>query len=368
MKRYDVIVVGAGPAGSVAAAILASGGRSVLVLDKSKFPRDKVCGDCLNPSAWKIIDRLGLSKSLRARMPTEVNRVEFSGAAGQHVAVNIPPSPHPEVVIRRRDLDAMLVEHAVAKGAEFLDDTPVREILSEGGIDTVRGAFGAQILLAADGRNSTIARMTGRLPKSSRERIALQAHVPSDLLNPGRTVRMFFHPLGYGGVAALNASETNLCLVARAKNIDGLKQYATNTFRLDPGTQWNSITPLRRNDARDLAHEGIFLLGDAARVVEPFTGEGIYYAMRSGELAADAILAHSDVRSAEIQYVREHREIYRGRLWINIVSRAAALHPVLTSNLLPLAKIFPAPLSLLTRKVVTVGKISGDSGDPQVVV
>ncbi len=363
MKRYDVIVVGAGPAGSVAAAILAGSGRGVLILDKSKFPRDKVCGDCLNPSAWRILDRLDLSTSLRAHMPTEVNRVEFFGAAGQNVAVNIPPSPNPEVVIRRRDLDAMLVEHAIAQGAEFLDDTTVRGLLPGGGVDTERGAFGAPVLLAADGRNSTIARMTGRLPKSSRERIALQAHVPSDLLAPGRTVRMFFHPLGYGGVAALNAKETNLCLVARAKNIDGLKQYAMDTFRLDSSTKWNSITPLRRKDAQPLAHAGVFLLGDAARVVEPFTGEGIYYAMRSGELAADALLAHDDVRDAEQRYARDHREVYRGRLWINLVSRTAALHPVLTSHLLPLAKFFPAPLSLLTRKVVMAGNEPGCPAD-----
>jgi flavin-dependent dehydrogenase len=83
--------------------------------------------------------------------------------------------------------------------------------------------------------------------------------------------------------------------------------------------------------------------------VEPFTGEGIYYAMRSGELAAEAVLAGG---GAEAAYRRAHREMYRGRLWINRLARLAGLHPRLTSLALQVSRAWPTPLGALTAKVV----------------
>ncbi len=354
MKSYDVIIVGAGPAGSTAACILAAAGKRVLILDKSKFPRDKVCGDCLNPSAWRILGRLDLSETIRSHQPTIVRRVEFCGASNESAAVNIPDSVFPEIVIRRRDLDAVLVTHAVARGAEFLDDTPVTAISRAWRVSTPKGEFSAPVLLAADGRNSTVGRMTARLPAASRERIALQAHVSGKRLAVGNTVRMFFHRHGYGGIAALNPDETNLCLVAKASEINALRAYAERMFGLGPETVWNSISPLQRPDATSVASDGVFLLGDAARVVEPFTGEGIYYAMRSAELAADALLGCRDLRAAEQDYTAAHSTIYSGRLWVNALSRFAALRPQLISRILPICNLFPGVLSLLTRKVVVL--------------
>ena len=88
-------------------------------------------------------------------------------------------------------------------------------------------------------------------------------------------------------------------------------------------------------------------MGDAARVVEPFTGEGIYYALRSGELAAAAIAANNLPR-----YAAEHRQLYAGRLWINTLARVAVEHPRLTSTLLRLLPNERSILRLLTTKVV----------------
>jgi flavin-dependent dehydrogenase len=91
----------------------------------------------------------------------------------------------------------------------------------------------------------------------------------------------------------------------------------------------------------------LFLVGDAARVVEPFTGEGIYYALRSGELAASAI------RSADpSQYVQAHRRLYAGRLWINSLARYAVQHPRLATTLLRVVPNEKGILGLLTAKVV----------------
>jgi flavin-dependent dehydrogenase len=162
---------------------------------------------------------------------------------------------------------------------------------------------------------------------------------------------MIFHADGYGGLARVDATTMNVCLVARTKKLPSLRAYAERTFHLPPTTNWRSITPLTRADSTPIAADGLFLLGDAARVVEPFTGEGITYAMRSAELAAEAIADHP-LPKAEATYRRTHAAMYRGRLWVNNLARQASLHPLITSHALSLLKFYPTPLALLTKKVV----------------
>lgn len=352
MKSCAVLVVGAGPAGATAATLLARAGGHVILLDRAQFPRDKVCGDCVNPSAWRILERLGVESAIREAKPVKVNRVDFHGAHGERVGVDVPDSERAEFVMRRRDFDSILVRAAVTAGAELVEGATVQSLESGWRVTTNAGIFEAPVVLAADGRNSTVARLLGRLPGATRERVAIQTHALSQSLHPGRAVRMFFHRFGYGGIAAVSSTESNLCLVARAQDIDALRAYAESEFALPPQTRWASITPLQRDDARPVAGDCVFLLGDAARVVEPFTGEGIYYAMRSGELAADSLVAAASCADAERRYQSEHAQIYAGRLWVNRLARAAALRPLVTSRALGIARWWPGALGLLTRKVV----------------
>jgi flavin-dependent dehydrogenase len=108
-------------------------------------------------------------------------------------------------------------------------------------------------------------------------------------------------------------------------------------------------------DPVPVAHENLFFIGDAARVVEPFTGEGIYYALHSGELAADAIIKiirGEDRQFASREFAHAHRKMYRGRLLINQLARGAVLSPKIASALLPVARFSPAILRALTGKIV----------------
>jgi flavin-dependent dehydrogenase len=104
------------------------------------------------------------------------------------------------------------------------------------------------------------------------------------------------------------------------------------------------------------AHQDLFFIGDAARVVEPFTGEGIYYAMRSGELAANAILQlirGEDRASTLREFARAFAEMYRGSLWINTLARAAVLAPRVGSLFVHAARVRPEILKFLTAKIVS---------------
>ncbi|MGC1479693.1 MAG: geranylgeranyl reductase family protein [Chthoniobacterales bacterium] len=345
--NFDVLIVGAGPAGSVAAAHLARAGRRVIVLEKTKFPRHKVCGDCLNPLVWPLLTRLDLHERILTLPHARADAVEFLGADGQRVHVPSPSTPHGELMIARRDLDTLLIDRATALGADFRDGITVTRVERHADrwtLHTSDGEFRAPTVLAADGRNSTIARQTDRLGRTKPDRVAIQTHAPlaPDL---GNTIRMIFHADGYGGLARIGDSTMNVCLVARAPRLPYLRAFAETEFGLPPTTTWRSITPLTRADSAPLAADGLYLLGDAARVVEPFTGEGITYAMRSGELAANA-LVHSPTPEAD--YRRAHRAMYRGRLWVNQLARQASLHPRFSSKLLRLL-----PLNALTAKVVT---------------
>jgi flavin-dependent dehydrogenase len=162
-----------------------------------------------------------------------------------------------------------------------------------------------------------------------------------------------FLPEGYSGQAPVNDRELNLCLVGRPPTISSLRTWAEQQFNLLVVQPWRTITPLTRAPI-SVAHENLFFIGDAARVVEPFTGEGIYYALRSGELAANAIikiLREEDRLSALRQFVRAHRAMYRGRLWVNRLARAAVLSPKTASSFLQVARFSPVMLRLLTRKI-----------------
>jgi len=343
---YDLIVVGAGPAGAVCAALLADAGRRVLLFDRARFPRDKVCGDCLNPSVWPLIDRLGLRERLLALPHTVVREISYHGIGG--VAARVAMPHNLEIVVKRRDLDALLVARAVEAGADFRDGVTVHRVAPGWEVASETGVFRTSILIAADGRNSAVARLAGRLPAATRERIAIQCHCPRPAWH-GDSVRMMFYPGGYGGTARVGAEEINLCLVSRPDHLARVQAMATHDFALAPETEWRTISPLGRPDASDIAADGLFLIGDAARVVEPFTGEGIYYAMRSGELAAEAIIAGGDPAAT---YRRAHRDLYRGRLWINRLARMAGTHPRITSLALHALRPWPGALRLLTERVV----------------
>jgi flavin-dependent dehydrogenase len=162
-----------------------------------------------------------------------------------------------------------------------------------------------------------------------------------------------FLPEGYSGQAPVNGEELNLCLVGKAGDTDRLKRWAADIFGIAPTHPWRTIAPLARASLGP-ARDRLFLIGDAARVVEPFTGEGIYYAMRSGELAARAIVAilrDENDEMAVTQFANAHRKMYAGRLWINQLARTAVVSPRLGSAFIGLTKIYPGALRFLTHKI-----------------
>ncbi len=343
--RYDVAVIGGGPAGSVCAATCAAAGLRTLVLERATFPREKVCGDCLNPSAWPLLDRLKLSERIAATAHSQLAEVEFIGLDGRALRVALAPSNRGEIAIKRSIFDDLLLTRAAELGADIRQNCGVTQIETGWKIHAENASFEARVLVAADGRNSTVARLLGLLPSSTRERVGVQTHFPAPPDFGNRVVLRFLRE-GYCGIASVGGSELNLCLVAKPANLQSIKDWAGAHFSLLPEQVWRTITPLARAPVAP-RHGNLLLVGDAARVVEPFTGEGIYYALASGELAGRAIIS-GDIES----YPTEHRALYRGRLWINQLSRLAATQPRVAQTVLSLARVVPGALRFLTAKVI----------------
>ena len=369
MQLFDVAIVGGGPAGSSCAAFCAMAGLQSLVLDREKFPREKVCGDCLNPSCWPLLERLELAKRVRNLPHSKLRSVAFIAIGGPEVIVDLPSGVDCEISVKRSLFDDLLLRRSRELGANIHEQTTVSGLSKNDhwNIETASGeSFQARILVGADGRNSTVARLCNLLPRPERERVALQAHVPRPRDFGDRIVLQFL-PEGYSGQAPVNETQLNLCLVGTPPTISMLRKWAERQFDLPANQTWRTITPLTRSPIPS-ARENLFFIGDAARVVEPFTGEGIYYALRSGELAANAIakiLRGDDRQLALRNFTRAYCDTYRGRLWINRLSRAAVVRPQLGSFLIHAAQLYPSVMKWLTAKIVSAKPPSSERSEAE---
>jgi geranylgeranyl reductase family protein len=344
---WDVAIVGSGPAGASCAAFCAAAGLRTLVLERAKFPREKVCGDCLNPTCWPVLDRLGVSEEVRAAPHGKLTTVEFIGVDGRSVTAPLPSGEDAEIAIKRSVLDQILMRRARLVGAEVREGETLLAV-SRGDhwqVSTEHSTEVARLLVAADGRNSTVARLCNLMPRKGRDRVALQTHLPLPRDFGDRVVLQLLRE-GYSGQAPVGDGLLNLCLVSRPRDLSSIRCWAERQFAIPTDHAWRTIAPLARA-ALPVSQPGLFMVGDAARVVEPFTGEGIYYALRSGELAAEAIRAQDGRR-----YAAAHRRLYAGRLWINLLARGAVLHPGVTTALLRFLPNEKWMLGLLTTKVV----------------
>ena len=334
---FDVAIVGGGPAGASCAAFCAAAGLRTAVLERENFPREKVCGDCINPACWPVLRRLDLAEHVRALPHGKLDHVDFIGINGRRVTVDLPAGDDAEIAIKRSSFDQLVLKRARELGATVFESATVTALTSPDPrtaywkITASEETITARTLVAADGRNSTVARLCGLLPRPVKERVALQTHLP---LPPdfGDRVVLEFRPEGYSGQAPVGEGELNLCLVSVPKQIASLRAWAERRFNISPNHSWRTITPLTREPISP-AQPSLFFVGDSARVVEPFTGEGIYYALASGELAAKAIALQGNPADVAVAYSAAHAQLYRGRLWINRLARAAVLSPRIASAL-----------------------------------
>ncbi|RYD31904.1 MAG: hypothetical protein EOP86_16900, partial [Verrucomicrobiaceae bacterium] len=342
-------------------------GLRTAIVERVPFPRHKVCGDCFNPSVWPVLASLGVEDAVRSLPHTLLKRVRFVSRRGR--ALELPLPPGAEYGITRRDFDDALLREAAQAGAVLYSGSPVTGITRTADakgwrVVTGRCTLTSRVLVAADGRNSTTSRLL-LLPSSrsapqaaaaSTTRLALQCHLP--LAEAYRdTVALEWTKHGYCGLAHVGDGLLNLCVVTTGKKVAEAKTEAAGRYGVPADQVWSSIAPLNRASLNPAPLPGLFLTGDAARVVEPFTGEGIFYALRSGQLAAEAarrLLTGGDTGPGHAAsfYASAHRALYQRRLWVNRLARFTVTYPWAGNASLAVFRLFPQGLRWLTSKVV----------------
>lgn len=361
-KRFDVLVVGAGPAGSITALVLARSGARVALVDKAAFPRDKACGDLVGPRGVQLLHDFNLS----VPCATRVSDMLVVGPSGRRVRLPARSGrtyPGYGICVARSDFDVTLQHAAIEAGAEFIVGnarTPVMEHNRLCGFELSTSArLQADVIVGADGATSRVATVA-RLVDTDRVLwgFAARTYVDDDVSEPHIVLWAPEHgPVfpGYGWVFPGGNGGANLGLGVAVlsdrtagrravRAFDSFRSHAIRHGILEqrrrvpraPLGAWLKLGMVGTVPARDR----VLLVGDAAGLVNPLQGEGIAQAMGSGAAAARAILA--DPASAHTRYRASLMQRYAPYL-----STTAPLHRLLLTR--------PRLVTRLTRALTAPG-------------
>lgn len=300
---WDVIVIGAGPAGSVAARQTALLGRRVLLLDKKHFPRRKVCGACLNHSAVELLEQIGLGDAVRACGGPELTHFEVR-AASRRMCLSLPNGR----AVSRMVLDQRLVEEAIRSGVTFRDgvtatvgashsdgrNVEIRDSSPNGSRCSTETTLSAKVVLVADGLGHSslggLSEFTDRSVRKARVGAGCEVHEwPQDYV--AGTIHMAVGRGGYVGLVCVENGKLNIAAAFDTwllREAGGPARAAASVLA-DAGfplisalsdAEWLG-TPALTRTTWPITSERLFVLGDAAGYVEPFTGEGIGWALSS---------------------------------------------------------------------------------------
>jgi geranylgeranyl reductase family protein len=375
MRDAQAIVVGGGPAGSSAAYFMARAGLDVVVLDKARFPRDKPCSEYMSPQASRILEEMGA-----------LSAVESSGAAqltGMRVHAPNGATIHGEflanhgyrgyrdrgLAVRRTVLDAILLLRAREAGARVVEGVRVTDVVRDSsrrviGVTTNselrasendRNSVFADMIIGADGLRSVVGRRLG-LIRSSRwpRRIALVTHY-RNVRGVHRFGEMHVDREGYLGIADVGNGQTNVAVVVPVSRAAEIAADRTEFFEswiaerpaiAELFTAAERVDPVRATGpfasaARNAWTPGAALVGDAADFFDPFTGEGIYAALRGGELLAEHVVqsiadsrnaSPSDGDAAMRAYDEARRAEFSGKWKVERLVGAAIAYPALINR------------------------------------
>ena len=364
--QHDVIIVGAGPAGSAAAIIMANRGHDVLLIDQHKFPRDKVCGDGIPPGSVQLLNQLGLDEKIRTAGFNQINAMRVVSPNNMALDFSFTPkgSRTGFYIAPRREFDYLLQQQALSSGAKFLADrvsgvskhnSKINGILLQSGQDIT-----ARVVVGADGSNSIVSRSLHQNQTNTNSKlIGIRGYISGLETVTGCAEYYFLKAIfpSYGWIFPTGPTTANIGLglyVSAYQSLDSSLQDLLDKFlqhehireRLAQDHQVVNAKAwfyhLAEKKLKPVAFNGAVLVGDAATLMDPLSGEGIRNALHSGIIAGEVIhdaLTTNDCTLASLQEYEKRckSEIYR------IIRRSLFLRRVLSSS--------PARLEWVFRKV-----------------
>lgn len=332
-------IVGAGPAGSSAAIRLATAGRNVLLIDRARFPRHKLCGEFVSPECLDHLRDLGVMPDVERSFPQRILKTVFYSSGGRSFSVAshwLAKNGNDSIGLSRQSLDQLLLDRASACGVTVLTETSVVDITRDHvlrlDLRTVDGSIrsmSSSLLIDATGRGRYVARKFDKPTAATKPtQVAFKAHLRGAVIEPG-ACEIYGYSGGYGGCSHVEEGFYNLCFVVDAQLV---RQIGNNTMEVLSATvmqnkraanvlshceivgDWISV-PIARYGSMDPAPApGIIAIGDAAAFIDPFTGSGIAMALESSRLAALAILNSQERDLIMETYRRLHAEAFSRRL------------------------------------------------------
>ena len=364
---HDVVVVGAGPGGSATAHLLSARGLDVLLLDRAEFPRDKTCGDGLTPRALRVLEAMDLLDNVRG-LGCAIRAYEVVAPNGRATTAPIRGA-HQALVVARLTLDHLIVQRAIKSGAQFLSGANVSGVeATDSGVRIVVGdgrTFLARVGVIATGAATGVLKRSGILKTQPRAMLAARAYY-EDLPRPlESTFQLRFDNVpspGYGWVfptgVGENSANVGVGFFPRRGSGTAVQAFTRFTRVVDGARQVGPVKgyPIRVDFLRAPTFAtNTLLVGEAAGLVNPLTGEGIDYALESAQIAATHVVRGltSGVHQAWLsEYDRQLRErfekIFRFSEWI----RDWYCKPTVLNLLVPLANRRPELRQLLANIVL----------------
>ncbi len=321
---YDLIVVGGGPAGASAAIVGAAAGFNVLLLERGGFPRQRVCGEFVSAESLDLLGNL-LDSAHRSLLTSAIRINQTRVFVDGHL---INADIHPAAAsIARIDLDAALWASAESCGVDGRQNCRVENISGDGPfqVKTSVGNFESRAVINASGRWSNLTAGAKKTTNGDAKWIGLKAHFQGPATRG--SVDLYFFEGGYCGVQPVNLDNSivdenriNVCAMVRADRATTLQEVFGQCPQLERESRnWTqrsapvSVAPLIFRDPRP-ERDKIFMAGDAAVFVDPFIGDGISLALRSGSLATQSLLPFLRNEISLVAAIAAYREAYVEKL------------------------------------------------------
>ena len=341
MADAEVIVVGGGPGGSTVAAELAGLGHRVVLLDKANFPRHKACSEYINPGGARILRELGIESEVLAAGAHRMEAMQVHAPNGERFVANFDRAETGQAALglSRWTFDNLLLDRAKAAGVEVREGTQVRSVVTVGDratgveirVNGLHETLSAPLIIGADGRNSVVTRSLGLdAPVRWPDKTGLVAHYRG-VTGLDRWGEMHVGSGFYAGLAPLENGLFNVAVVSSSNTIrqrsGSIDHYFDQCLESLSAVASKLAAAERVGTIRgvgSMAHrvnrttgDGYLLVGDAASFLDPFTGEGIYEALRAARLAApiaSAALKSGEVTTASLEpYRRARRQAFTAK-------------------------------------------------------